>query len=630
MLWLLVIVPVVAGAGAAAAGRRAPGIALGALIATAGVGAWAAVAEAAASFAWSPSIDATASVSGFGRVMVVLVPVIAAPVVAYAAATETAARARLIGLLTAFAGAMELLVVAGDFVALLIGWELVGALSWALIAHDVRDPEAAGMAGHAFITTRAGDLGLYVAAGIAFASTGSFALTDVAGAGTGHLEIIAAGVVVAAAAKSAQAPLSPWLFSAMAGPTPVSALLHSSTMVAAGAYLLIRLGPSLDAVAWFGPAVIAIGLATALGGGLVAAVHRHPKRVLAASTSAQYGLMFVAVGAGSTVAAAAQLVTHAAFKSTLFLAAGTASHESGSEDLAAMRLGRRVPVVAAAAAAGALALAAVPPLGAAWSKEQVAGSAFEHSVALGAAVAVAAALSAFYALRWWLLSFGPGGPGDGSKSPAGTTAILIPAAITAALSLLWVPAVHDAGARLLGGRALPLHGAELAAAVAAFALAAAAAGALHRSGRLAEPAPARVGAIASGWLGLPAAGRYVVADPVLGLARALARFDDAVVDAGVRASVRIAAGASRLLRGRAELSVDGIVEGVAAATMKAASAARAADRGAVDAAVEALAGALGRSGAALRRLQSGLSHHYYVITAAGMAALALALALGSS
>ncbi len=179
-----------------------------------------------------------------------------------------------------------------------------------------------------------GDLGIWFAAASALVTGGSFdfqALSAVAGGPSANW--MAAGILVAAAAKSAQGPFAAWLFRAMEGPSSVSALLHSSTMVAAGAWLLLRLHEPLSAVAWFGPAAIALGLTTALTGGISAIVQPDAKRLLAASTSAQYGLMFVAVGAGYSAAGLIHLVTHAAFKALLFLAAGTAISLTGSHKL---------------------------------------------------------------------------------------------------------------------------------------------------------------------------------------------------------------------------------------------------------------------------------------------------------
>ncbi len=631
MIWGLVLVPVVGAAVAARIARFAPAISMGALATTAALGIWAAAGEATAVASWGPRLELTVAATGFGRVMVVLVPVIALPIVLYAV-TEPVGRPRLIALLTAFVGAMELLVAAGDLLTLLIGWELVGALSWVLIGHEWKEIANVQQASHAFITTRLGDLGLYVAAGIAFAATGSFAFSDIASSEGPQLQVIAAGILVAAAAKSAQVPFSPWLFSAMAGPTPVSALLHSSTMVAAGAYLLVRLSPHLDAVEWFSPAVVAVGLTSALAGGTVAAVHRHPKKLLAASTTAQYGLMFVAIGAGSVLAAAAQLVTHAAFKSLLFLTAGTAMHAADSDDLGDMRLGRRLPAVAGFAAIGTLALAALPPLGGAWSKEQVTGAAFELSSLLGTAVLAAGLLGAFYALRYWLLAFGPG---PGRHKEIVRTQVTLPVGFLAMLSLglgiLWLPAVNESAAHLVTGVIVPTRMLELVLGLAMLALAAGGIFLLERRTRLAQAAlPPHISAAAAQWFGIGKLARRAVVDPILATSRAVAAFDDRVIDAGVRASGRIARGFSRLLRRRSELTLDAIVNGIAGGTLKLAAGTRVADDSGVDRTAEGVALGFGRAGDMMRRLQTGLSHHYYVIVAGGLVGLVAALAAGSS
>ena len=631
-LWLLALLPSIAAVVVVRIPRLALVTATGALGAVATFGVWAATTEAASVVAWGPRLELTVAATDFGRVMVVLVPAIALPIVLYAAATETVGRTRLIALLTAFVGAMELLVVANDLLTLLIGWELVGAFSWILIAHEWGEASNVQKASHAFITTRIGDLGLYVAAGIVFASTGSFAFSAISKSSPTHLQVVAGGILLAAAAKSAQIPFSPWLFSAMAGPTPVSALLHSSTMVAAGAYLLVRLAPSLDSVAWFAPAVIAIGLTSALAGGVVAAVHRHPKRLLAASTTAQYGLMFVAIGAGSVVAGGAQLVTHAAFKSLLFLTAGTAMHAAGSDDLGDMRLGRRLSVIAGLAAIGALALAALPPLGGAWSKEQIAGAAFESSPLLGAAVLAAGLLSAFYALRYWLLAYGPGSAAPQTTSPTeGTAPVGLLALFSIALGLLWLPSVSKAAAGLAPGDVVPTRPGELMLGLTSIAAAAGFVVLLERRSRLAQSFlwPTLAGA-ATQWFGIATLSRRVVVGPVLAMSRALASFDERVIDAGIRASARIASSFSRLLGRRSELSIDAIVNGIGAGTLLMASGTRVADDDGVDAAAEGVARGFGRAGELLRRLQTGLTHHYYVIVAVGLVALVAVLATGAS
>ncbi|HEY3335262.1 MAG TPA: proton-conducting transporter membrane subunit, partial [Candidatus Limnocylindrales bacterium] len=423
------------------------------LVATIALAATAAIARPSVVIGWGPAIELTLAVSGFGRVMVVLVPAIAAPIVAYAAATEPDGRPRLLAFLLAFTAAMLLLVIAGDFVSLLIAWELVGATSWALIGHGWRDRENVESGTQAFLTTRLGDLGLYAAAGATLAGSGGFAFDGVAAAASPWREIIAGGIILAASAKSAQVPFSPWLFAAMAGPTPVSALLHSATLVAAGAYLLIRVSPALVLVDWFLPAIAAIGMVTAIAGGVVALTQSHAKRVLAASTSAQYGLMFIAVGAGSTAAAGAQLVTHAAFKSLLFLAAGVAIHAVGTPDLRAMRLGRLLPGIAVVAAVGGLSLAGVPPLGGAWSKEAILGAAADASVWLALGVLAASFLTVIYAGRFVILAFGPGSVQRSIRRP-GTVegaALVVLAAVTVALSALWIPAAAPTVERLTAG-----------------------------------------------------------------------------------------------------------------------------------------------------------------------------------
>lgn len=614
--------------------RRRPGlagaVAVGALVTSVIVGLWAALAEPSTVLAWSPAIQLSLQVGGFGRVMVVLVPFIAAPVVAYAAVTETAGRARLLTLMLVFVAAMLLLVVAADFVTLITAWELVGATSWALIGHGWRDRANVEAGTQAFLTTRIGDLGLYLAAGAAFAATGSFAFAGLGGASSPWREIVAGGVLLAAAAKSAQVPFSPWLFAAMAGPTPVSALLHSATLVAAGAYLLIRLAPALEPVAWFLPLTAAVGVVTALGGGLVAALQTHAKRALAASTSAQYGLMFIAVGAGSAAAAGAQLVTHAAFKSLLFLAAGVAIHASGSPFLGGTRLGRALPVVAATAAVGALALAGLPPLGGAWSKESIVAAAIDSSAVLGLATLAAGFLSALYAGRFLLLAFGPGGRPGPITRPTTTelVALVVLAATTIGLAVLWLPGAPGVVEGLTGGD-LPSGSAwESVVTIGLLVAGGLLVVMLDRRGRLLGLGRRQaVRTAVADWLLLPQATSALVVVPTLRLSAALARADDRVIDAGVRASARIAKLVSSLVARRVEFSIDGLVHASAAATMLTAVASRRADDAGVDGTVEATGRGVGQAGHQSRRLQAGQTHVYFVIMAIGLGLIASILAV---
>lgn len=616
--------------------RRRPGVvgkvAVGALVLTIVIGLWAAATQPDAAFRWGPNIELRLAVEGFSRTMVVLVPLVATPIVAYAAATEAFGRTRLLAGMLAFVAAMLVLVTAVDLLTLLIAWEIVGAMSWLLIGHGWRDPGNPRAAAQAFLTTRIGDLGLYVAAGVTFATAGSFELAEVGALASPAREVVAFGVLFAAAAKSAQVPFSPWLFAAMAGPTPVSALLHSATLVAAGAYLLIQLAPALEPVSWFLPAVAIVGLVTAICGGVVALVQTEAKRALAGSTSAQYGLMFLAVGAGFPAAAAIQLVAHAAFKSLLFLGAGVAIHTSGSPRLDAMGLGRVLPRVGALSAIGALALAAVPPLGGAWTKEQVLAGAGETSIWLLIGGLTAGFLTALYATRYQLLAWGVGERSaqraDASALPGAVVVagMAFLAAITLLLSALWLPGARPIAEQLAGGRLPDGSPAEAVAGLLIVLTGLFAAGWLWRRGALATLTLApRTQAIVGDWLALPVLTRNLVVMPVVSVSRLLARIDDRVIDAGVRRAAWLASAVSRLFARRGEFAIDGIVQGLAAAALLTAEGSRVADDRGIDGAVEATGRGVGFGGHQSRRLQTGQSHHYYVIAAVGFAAIAATL-----
>ena len=649
MIWALPVLPTVAGVVLWRAGGRLSRAALAAgavavILVALAIATSVAASEASGAFGWGAGIELTLTATGLSRVMSLLVPVIAASVVAYAAFHEPEhGLGRLVGLLTAFVGAMELLVLAGDLLTLLIGWELVGALSWALIGFEWRDVDKVQAAGQAFVPTRFGDLGLFLAAGAAFAATGSMRFDDLAGVTGFNLDVLAAGVLVAAVAKSGQLPFSPWLFSAMAGPTPASALLHSATMVAAGAYALARLQPALSAAGWFGPTVVGIGLATALAGGVVALLQDHGKRVLAASTSAQYGLMFVAIGAGYPGAAGGHLVTQAFFKALLFLAVGVAMQAAGTGDITRMRLGRALPATAAFALVGSLALAAVPPLGGAWTKEAIVAAAAEKGTVLAVGVALAGALSAAYATRLHLLAFGRGGPAEApGPTSVETAAVAVLAIGTVGLSVLWLPGSAERLEEITGGRI-----AEESLALTATGIAAVIAGFL--GGRALARRPVAVPAVLADWLGLPAATRWLVVDPALAIARALAAFDGRIIDVGVRAAAWLGDALGRLLARRDTLTIDAAVEWIGrAATGIAAGWSRTDDRvldraveglatgvGAagrlatrtddrvLDRAVEGLATGVGAAGRLARRTQTGMAHHYLLLIAGGVAVLAL-------
>ncbi|MCK0764992.1 NADH-quinone oxidoreductase subunit L [Chromohalobacter beijerinckii] len=549
-------------------------------------------------------------------VFAIVVPLIAAPIIVYSAYHEAspvsgggAARppVGLVALLTAFVGAMELLVLAEDFVTLLIAWELVGACSWALIAHEWQKAGNLRDATWAFLVTRFGDLGLYIAAAAAFAGTGSFAFADLAQLDGWRLDVFVAGAVLAAAAKSAQVPFSPWLFAAMSGPTPVSALLHAATMVAAGIYLVVRLHAELSAVAWFAPVAITLGLTTALAGGLVACLQGHAKKLLAASTSAQYGLMWLAAGAGFPGVALVHFVTHAFTKAALFLAAGIAERHVDSYSLTAMRLGRLLPGVAAASMVASLALAGVVPLSAAWSKEKIVTAAGHQAPWLAVIVAVAAGLSALYATRFQLLAFGRGRHDRMSEavsrpghSWAEAVALYLLAAGTLALSLLWWPGVGNGLADLLSVHFPGTRPWELILSLLLVALGIGLGAWAVRREVSSQQSETRT-AMAD-WFGLPTLSARGV-NAVMMFSHGLARFDDRAVDAGIRGSARFGAWLARLGERRGE--------------------------GAFDGATNQLAKGIDWAGQVARRAHTGQMHHYYTGIAAGLAAILIILSIGA-
>lgn len=628
MVWLPILFPL-AGAAAVSAFRRRRSwlgpISLLALVGSLFSSVVVAVARADFTWRWGGGIEVGLAAEGAGTLMVIVVPLVALAVVGYAGSSMSSdpGLARLLALMIAFVAAMQLLVLAADFLTLLIGWELVGAASWALIGHDWHNPKALASAREAFVTTRFGDVGLYLAAGAAFAASGSFRFSALSeGVDAGWLAVVAGGVVLAAAAKSAQVPFSPWLFSAMAGPTPVSALLHSATMVAAGAYALIRLEPVLAPVEWFGPLVVGLGLVTALAGGLVAFAQTDFKMALAGSTSAQYGLMLLAIGAGFTAAGMGQLTAHAFFKALLFIGAGVALHSGGTLDLGNLRLGTALPRVALLFGVGAAALAAVPPLGAAFTKELILAASFESAAWVGAGATVAGLISAMYASRLHLLAYGPArSVPSPAAEPLGrweAAPMVALALLTLALSVLWLPGGAEWLAEVTDGGIAEGEPWEFGLSVATIVVGFGFVWMLWQRGRLVSGGmPERLRAFIAGWWGIPIATQRLIVDPIIDLSHRLARGDDSVTDAGVRGVARAVTGTSQALRKTVERAVDRVVETVGAGTLGAAALSQQADDSGVDAAVEGIAVGVGLSGEQARRSQTGMSHHYYTLLVIG-------------
>lgn len=618
MLWLLIALPLGGGTVLALTGprmgRQVPVIAVAVALATLGAAVAAALTRPEASAPLFAGTEAGLAVDGLSAVMVVTVAAVTTAVLVFAAGEFTAHenRGRFFGLMLLFAGAMLVTVTATTLPPLLMAWEVMGATSWALIGYRWRQPGRAEAADVAFLTTRAADLGLYLAAGAAVAGgVGSLRLDALPHADAPWLHVVTAGIVVAALGKSAQLPFSFWLSRAMQGPSSVSALLHSATMVAAGAYLLLRLVPLLDATDWAGPLLAWTGAATALALGLVAVAQRDLKQLLAASTSAQIGFMVLAAGSGGVAAGTTQLVAHAATKAGLFLAAGAWLTALGTKRLTALRGAARAhPLVGVAFTVGAFTLAGLPPLSLWAAKDEVLAAARTEGTALYALGLAAAAVATVYSVKAVRYVTRPL-PDDaeagydtethGTRRVARTTpAPLLALTLAAAvLGVLALPGPASWLKRLVGSGAEPSPEPWELGLSAGVALAAA--GLAWRWASRPPPAPRAAVRGAREWLHLERAARLVVVRPVLGLARTLAAVDDRVVDGAVRQTARGGLAAARLARRLDDGGIDGSVRAVAAGTRS-----------------------LGRWA---RRPQTGLLHQYYAQAAVGFAVLVLIILL---
>ncbi|MGR3496614.1 NADH-quinone oxidoreductase subunit 5 family protein [Citreimonas sp.] len=629
MIWALAYVPALAGLAIwAIGGSRGRLAAMGVAASVVTLLLCLGAAGQTGKITWSDTLALQAALPPLAQAVAMLVPAILLPITIFAASHEEAdGLPRLIGLMLVFTGGMELVVIADDLVPLLIGWEFVGACSWALIGHRWR-AQAPGLSGNfAFVLTRAGDLGLFLAVLATFAGAGGTSYAHLDALTGWPLSLAAFGLLVAAVSKAGQVPFAPWLFRAMDGPTSVSALLHSATMVAAGAYILARLQPSLSGAPGFGVAAMTLGLGTALLGGVVALRQIHAKKVLAGSTSAQMGLMIATVGAGYPAVAVLHLIVHAATKAALFCSAGVAHRIIGSFDLRAMHVGRALPVVAILTGIAALSLAAVPPLSGAWSKEAMVHAVEHAGIFWAAAIILAGGLSAAYSARFAILAFGPGDDRDNTGNVGELAALIGLSGAVLALSALWLPSVQDAAAIWLNTDLPSGSRLGLIASLCAVAL-----GLLAglRAARSPADTPARE------WLGLSALYQHGIIRPFHALAGMAARVDDRVIDGIPRSVATFAHAAARhLARADAE-TIDGFARDKANALRPAAGLWRGAvatvARGTEGLAAIATAGGerltdlvpnggariAGMAGADLRRLQTGLSHHYYVMLVAGL------------
>jgi NADH-quinone oxidoreductase subunit L len=314
-----------------------------------------------------------------------------------------------------FVFSMLMLVLGDNLLVTFLGWEGVGTCSYLLISFWHEKDENATAGKKAFVTNRIGDWGFMVAMFLCFSALGSIKYADITAGAGGLATVTATGIAVllfvGAVGKSAQLPLLVWLPDAMAGPTPVSALIHAATMVTAGVYLMTRVNPVIAAASpWVSTMIAVIGAVTALFAATIAVAQNDIKKVLAYSTISQLGYMFLAIGSGVYVAAIFHMITHAFFKALLFLGAGSVIHGmNGEQDMRRMGgLRKLMPITAITFMVGWLAIAGVPPFAGFWSKDEILLAAWNKGgigYLLWGIGLVTAVLTAFYMSRQVFLTF---------------------------------------------------------------------------------------------------------------------------------------------------------------------------------------------------------------------------------
>jgi NADH-quinone oxidoreductase subunit L len=415
----------------------------------------------------SVPIDLALHLDGFSVLTAVLVGLVATCVQLYSVAylRDDPRYPSYAALVSLFTAAMFLVVYSGDLMVLLVGWEIMGICSYFLVGHYWETETARAASIKAFLVTKLGDVPFLIGVFALAADAGTFRISGIlAAAADGRLQhptVVALLLLAGVAGKSAQFPLHTWLPDAMAGPTPVSALIHAATMVAAGIYLVARLLPVFTASAAALAVLAAMAAVTMIGSGLAALAQDDIKRVLAYSTIGQLGYMAGALAVGDRDAAVFHLLSHGAFKALLFLAAGAVIHAAGTNSLTAMsrmaHLGRRAPDAMWTMGIALAALAALPPLSGFFSKETVlraaehasAGDTTHVPAAVGWTILVAgftaALLTAGYAARLFLLAFRGSGP---EAADHGRQPLLMS-------TVLWVLAVPTVAFGGLAYRSLP-------------------------------------------------------------------------------------------------------------------------------------------------------------------------------
>jgi len=503
---------------------------------------------------------------------------------------------RYFAYISLFIFSMYGLVLCNSFFLLYIFWELVGICSYLLIGFWFERKSAADAGKKAFITNRVGDFGFLVGVLLLASAAGTFQFSQIFSMAqhgqfaVGFLTLASVCLFAGAVGKSAQFPLHVWLPDAMEGPTPISALIHAATMVAAGVYMVARCFPLFSASAQASLVVATIGGITAIFAATIACTQFDIKRVLAYSTLSQLGYMMLGLGCGGYVAGMFHLMTHAFFKALLFLCAGSVIHATEKQDIREMGgLGRHMKVTSTTFLVACLAIAGIPPFSGFWSKDEIlvavqrSGHTWLYLIAIAGAL-----LTAFYMFRLYFVVFlGE----EKCKSHESPSVMAVPLAILGVLSVCagWVGMPwfrHGIGSFLSGGEGVEHHGPNYA--VMGASLLVAGAGIVISYGTYVK-----------GWIARDAFSRrfapiyrllynkyYVdeiyqayIVGPLVLLTKSLFTFDLGVIDGAVNGTARVTVLWSRVKRWFDVHVVDGAVNGVAFLTRFAGSAARRAQTG---------------------------------------------------
>lgn len=316
---------------------------------------------------------------------------------------------RFMSYLNLFIFFMLLLVMGGNYLVMFVGWEGVGLCSYLLIGFWFKNQEYNSAANKAFIMNRIGDLGMLLGIILIFVQFGSIQYTEVFSKinTSASFTLITILLFIGAMGKSAQLPLYTWLPDAMAGPTPVSALIHAATMVTAGIYMIARnnLFYALSPITM--DLVMIVGICTALFAAIIATSQHDIKKILAYSTVSQLGLMFVALGLGAFSSAIFHVMTHAFFKALLFLGAGSVIHAlSGEQNIRNMGgLKKHLPITFFTFMAGVLAISGIPPFSGFFSKDEILAAAFADNILLWPIAVITSLLTVFYMFRLFYVTF---------------------------------------------------------------------------------------------------------------------------------------------------------------------------------------------------------------------------------